>query len=195
MKLDYGLMCRDVISSCFTKMQNTEKSLEIRRQNARNILTHGCITHKTFSSTCPLHQDFKWEYFCLSYFLCVYIFIRHIWIQRYMHVTYIPIQYTHTYICVYVYLYFFKLIKLNPGGRCLEIAKEVRNNFTDYNPWFKKHDFHNILKFDLERWHNSSMIFLGVLYDLEQEKKKKRSSVSEFTMATCLPTCIIIQEV
>lgn len=35
------------------------------------------------------------------------------------------------------------------------------------------------------------MIFLGVIYYLEE----KRSYMSEFTRVTCLPTCIIIQEV
>lgn len=37
----------------------------------------------------------------------------------------------------------------------------------------------------------STMIFLGTIHYLVE----KRSSVSEFTMATCLPTRIIIQEV
>lgn len=39
--------------------------------------------------------------------------------------------YTHILLCVCMYLYFFKLTKLNSVGRCLEISKEVRNNFTD----------------------------------------------------------------
>lgn len=48
----------------------------------------------------------------------------------------------------------------------------------------------NILEFDLERGHHSTMIFLGVIYYLEE----KRSLVPELTMATHLPRCIIIQE-
>lgn len=51
-----------------------------------------------------------------------------------------PYIYIHipipTCLCVFISL-FIKHTKWNPIYRYLEIVKEVRNNFTDYNPWFK----------------------------------------------------------
>lgn len=40
--------------------------------------------------------------------------------------------------CISIFLTY----KAESVGRHLEITKEERNNFTDYNPWFLKNDFH-----------------------------------------------------
>lgn len=42
---------------------------------------------------------------------------------------------TYTYVCVCISL-FFLTYKAESVGRHIEITKEERNNFTDYNPWF-----------------------------------------------------------